>query len=66
MNKAIKEINKPFKTILAMYNAAVAEMNRQDYKIYAPEDADFYIGGAVYNSDKDKIEVIWKEDNTHE
>ena len=62
MNKAINEINRPFKTLLAIANSVLEQMNKQDYKIYDADDPDYYIDKVVYNSEKDRFEPVWKED----
>lgn len=62
MNKVIKEINTPFKALLATLNSLLQVLNKLGYKIYDPSDPDYYISRIAYNSEKDRLEAEWEED----
>nr|DAI90592.1 MAG TPA: hypothetical protein [Caudoviricetes sp.] len=66
MSKPANEINRPFTALLAIFNSVLEQMNECGYKIQDTDEPEYYIDKAIYNSEKDRIEPVWKEDNVHE
>ena len=62
MSKVIKEINTPFKALLATLNSLLEILNKLDYRIYDTNDSNYYVLGIAYNSERDRLEIIWGED----
>jgi len=63
MSKVIKEINTPFKGLLATLNSLLQILNKLGYKIHDPGDPDYYIKEITYNNSRDRFEAVWEDDN---
>ncbi|KAA8676175.1 hypothetical protein ACFHWD_14445 [Clostridium sp. MT-14] len=54
--------NPAFTALINSFNAQLAAMNKNDFKMYDPGDCGYFIDSIYYDSDKDKIMCKFKED----
>lgn len=54
--------NPAFITLIDNFNAQLAAMNKNNFKMYDPGDSGYFIDSIYYDRDKDKIMCNFKED----
>lgn len=62
MSKVIKEINKPFKALIATINNQIKMLNNMGYKLYDVENPEYYIEKIAYDPQDDELKFTCKED----
>jgi hypothetical protein len=54
--------NPAFKSLIEGFNAQIKAMNKNDLKVYEPDNPEWFISGIRYDEKQDKIFYETKED----
>lgn len=58
--------NPAFTALINSFNAQLAAMNKNDFKMYDPGDSEYFIDSIYYDRDKDKMMCNFKADSRRE